>query len=294
MANQNEAVPAGTLPPGTRIGRYTLTRLLGQSGFGVTYLAEHQSLQRRVAIKEHFPREFAMRTGATVSPQSHAASTLKWARERFLEEARTLSGFRHPAINEVVDVFEANGTAYMVLAFEDAIRFGDWLDKLGRPPTQAELDRIVAPLAEALELIHARQFLHRDISPDNILIRPDGSPVLIDFGAARQALGKQTKTLTAMVRPGFSPPEQYDTDDSAKQGPWSDIYAFSATLYRAVTGTRPPESTGRVLNDRYWSAQGVADRGYRRSFLEAIDLGLRVDPDARPRSVGEWKTLTTS
>lgn len=279
----------GALLPGQRIGAFEIRRKLGQGGFGITYLAASGSGEDLVAIKEHFPREFSIRDGTTVKPNSNSLSTFKWARERFLDEARMLSTFHHGAINEVKEVIEANGTAYMVLKFEDAPRFGDWLDALKRQPSQGELDRIVGPLSEALEHVHGRNVLHRDIAPDNILIRRDGSPCLIDFGAARQVMSQQTKTLTALIKPGYSPIEQYDTDDSSKQGPWSDIYAFSATLYRAITGQRPPEATGRVLNDKCTRLAAIEQKEYRGDFVRAIDAGLAIWPDARPKSISVWR-----
>jgi signal peptidase I len=279
----------GALLPGQFVGVYKIRRKLGQGGFGITYLAAMGGGERLFAIKEHFPREFAMREGTTVRPSSNAQTTFKWARKRFLDEARTLSAFDHPAINKVVDVIEANGTAYMVLKFEDAPRLGDWLDALNRKPSQAELDRIVEPLTDALDLVHGREFLHRDIAPDNILIRRDGTPCLIDFGAARHVMGQQTKTLTALIKPGYSPIEQYDTDDSSKQGPWTDIYAFAATLYRAIAGQRPPESTGRILNDKCTPLAAVGQTEYRANFVRAVDAGLAIWPDARPRSIADWR-----
>ena len=135
-------------------------------------------------------------------------------------------------------MFEANSTAYMVMRFEQGQSFEAWLKGLGRPPTQEELDRIAAPLLDALEMMHAENFLHRDIAPDNIIVRADGTPVLLDFGAARRAVAEMSRALTGIVKAGYSPQEQY-ASDSRLQGPWSDIYALGGTLYRAVTGGSP-------------------------------------------------------
>jgi serine/threonine protein kinase/Tfp pilus assembly protein PilF len=285
MAEQD----TGILPPGFKLERYRIVKHLAAGGFGITYLAEHSGLAKQYAIKEHFPREFASRDGTSVRPNTADTNIYQWALLRFAEEAKKLAKFKHPAIVNVADVFEANGTAYMVMEFEPGTTMTRWLEALGRPPTQVELDRIAAPLLDALELMHRENFLHRDIAPDNIMIRPDGSPCLIDFGAARQSVGQQSKTLTAIIKAGYSPAEQYDTEGTQRQGPWSDIYALAATFYRAVCGARPPESPGRLLEDNMKLAVQRAASGYRREFLEAIDAALAVVPKSRPQSVAEWR-----
>ena len=185
----------------------------------------------------------------------------------------------------VLRVFEANSTAYMVMRFEPGQSFEQWLNGLGRLPTQQELDAIVAPILDALEILHTANFLHRDIAPDNIIVRADGTPVLLDFGAARWAVAEMSRTLTGIVKAGYSPHEQYSSD-SRRQGPWSDLYALGGTLYRAVTGRPPEEATLRVGDDRLVPAINEAKKGrYRPGFLEAIDLCLKVKQSERPRSV---------
>ena len=211
-----------------------------------------------------------------------------WGRKRFIEEAQTLEKFRHPSIVRVRHVFEALNTAYMVLEFEDGQSLRDWLDDLGRPPTQAELDAVVSPLLDALAEMHAADFIHRDIAPDNIIIRPDGSPVLLDFGAARQAIAAETKTLTGIIKAGYSPPEQYLTD-AARQGPWTDVYALGATLYRAVTGVAPPEAPARQMDGTYVPAATVSQGEYRSAFLSAIDWALRLKVSDRPQSIADFQ-----
>src|SRR6516165_11458838 len=141
----------------------------------------------------------------------------------------------------VTRVFEANSTAYMVMRFEQGQSLEDWLAGPGRSPTQEELDRIVAPILDALQMLHAENFLHRDIAPDNIVVRANGTPVLLDFGAARTAIAERSRMLTGIVKAGYSPFEQYATD-SRLQGPWTDLYAVGATLFRAVSGHRPEEA----------------------------------------------------
>jgi len=281
------------LPDGTELaGDYKIVRVLGAGGFGVTYLADEPELTRKVSIKEYFPSDFALRTESLeATPRSESCKgDYNWGLERFVEEAQTLAKFDHHNIVKVHRIFRANNTAYMVLRFEEGKNFKTWLKDLGRAPRQKELDQIVAPLLDALEEIHKADFLHRDIAPDNIIIRNTGDPVLIDFGAARSdiAAHSKTKTVSALVKPGYSPYEQY-AETSRQQGPWSDIYAFAATLYHAVTGKRPPDSPSRMLKDEMVPVRDAALASYRASFLNAIQQALALSVDARPRSVAEWR-----
>ena len=281
------------LPDGTELaGDYKIVRVLGAGGFGVTYLADEPELTRKVSIKEYFPSDFALRTESLeATPRSEGCtSDYNWGLDRFVEEAQTLAKFDHHNIVKVHRIFRANNTAYMVLRFEEGKNFKSWLKDLGRAPRQKELDQIVAPLLDALEVIHKADFLHRDIAPDNIIIRNTGDPVLIDFGAARSdiAAHSKTKTVSALVKPGYSPYEQY-AETSRQQGPWTDIYAFAATLYHAVTGKRPPDSPSRMLKDEMVPVREAALGGYRASFLDAIQQALTLVVDGRPRSVAAWR-----
>jgi TPR repeat protein len=283
MVDRNdEALPAGTL-----INGYEIKSVLGAGGFGITYLGEHRRLGKAFAIKEYFPRGFARRTAREVSALTAAEPTYKWGLDRFIDEARALAKFHHRSIVAVSDVFEANGTAYIVLAYEIGQDMRQWQAELQRPPTQGELDRILGDLLDALAQLHAVGLLHRDIAPDNIFIREDGSPVLLDFGSARHALGGHSAQMSAIVKNGFSPPEQYTTD-ARVQGAWTDIYAMGATLYVMLTGSRPPEAASRMLNESYVPLAGLAPAGYRKEFLEAIDQALRLAPRDRPQSVILW------
>ena len=279
------------LPPGTLIDHYLIEKVIGAGGFAITYRGLHRGLNKVFAIKEHFPRTHAYRDpqSMAVVPMAPGDPTFEWARDRFIDEARTLARFRHKAIVAVASVFEANGTAYSVLEYEDGRTLFDWLDEIRRKPNQAELDYIIAPLLEALEIVHSSSYLHRDISPDNIMLRPDGSPCLLDFGSAREAIGRETTSLTAIVKSGFSPPEQY-LSEGRGQGPWTDIYALAATLFLAVTGDRPPEATERMLDPSTTPlASKVAGRQYRQAFLAAIDWGLGLRPEDRPENVAQWR-----
>jgi serine/threonine protein kinase len=272
------------------VGDYRIERVLGAGGFGITYLAEETALDRKVTIKEYFPSDFAARTSTSdAAPRSQdCASDYRWGLDRFIEEAQTLARFSHPNIVRVYRYFKANNTAYMVLHFEEGQSLKAWLKGLGRAPRQKELDAIVAPLLDALELIHKQDFLHRDIAPDNIIIRKDGSPVLIDFGSARGEILAHSKTVSALVKPGYSPYEQY-AETSRQQGPWTDIYALGATLYHAVTGKRPADSPSRMVKDELVPARDAALSSYRAGFLKAIDHALALQIEARPQSIASWR-----
>jgi serine/threonine protein kinase/WD40 repeat protein len=296
MAKAMQPTPASSgnllaLPEGTElVGDFRIQRVLGAGGFGITYLAEEAALNRLVTIKEYFPADYAARgTTSEASPRSQGcAEDYKWGLERFIEEAQTLARFVHPNIVRVYRYFRANNTGYMVLHFEEGGSFKAWLRNLKRAPRQPELDRIVAPLLDALETVHAGDFLHRDIAPDNIIIRKDGSPVLIDFGSARGEIASHSKTVSALVKPGYSPYEQYATT-SRQQGPWTDIYALGATLYHALAGKRPPDAPSRMVSDEYVPAREAALSSYRPTFLAAIDKALRLEITERPQSIADWR-----
>ena len=281
------------LPPGHQLGHYRLLEVLGVGGFGVTYLGEHVSLGHRVAVKEYLPNEFAVRDGATVHPKSSAdLEDFEWGLSRFVDEARTLTRFRHPNLVRVSDYFEANKTAYIVMDYED----GEPLDALLKQHgtlTEAQLKRLLLPVADGLRQVHAAGFLHRDIKPSNIFVRrSDETPVLLDFGAARQALGRKSKSMTAIASAGYSPPEQYESQGA--QGAWTDIYALAALCYRAVTGNTPMEAPRRqsqLLRSQVDPLPRLAETAlpeYSQAFLETVDWGLRVIETERPQSLEEW------
>ena len=288
-----------SLPEGTDIGGYRLLRVLGDGGFGITYLAEN-FLREKYAIKEYLPNQFAVRgrDGIEVHPRAEEnREDFEWGRRRFVEEADLLARFEHPNIVKVKHFLEMNNTAYIVMEYED----GEPLDKLLRCReergvsrlTEAELKHILFPIAEGLRAVHREGVCHRDIKPANIFVRrSDGSPVLLDFGAARNALGRKSMSVAAIVSPPYSPPEQYDYE--AVLGPYTDIYALSALCYRAITGEPPAESPrrqGRIYKgeeDPLPALTGAEPPGYSRALLEAVDWGLRLDEEERPQSVEEW------
>ncbi|MCW5748838.1 MAG: serine/threonine protein kinase, partial [Alphaproteobacteria bacterium] len=283
--------PFGALPAHTQIGKYEVIATLGQGGFGITYRARDTQLDREVAIKEYLPTAFARRLGgSTVVPRStQTAEDFLWGRARFLDEARTLAKLEDaPGIVNVYDFMEANGTAYMVMAL---VR-GETLDarlKRDRRLPQPAIELLLYPLLDGLEIVHAAGFLHRDIKPANILTDTNGRPTLIDFGASRLALQGRTQAMTAIYTPGYAAPEQMTP--SAKQGPWTDVYALAGTLYHCVAGTPPISAIERLTGDAMVPAVEVGKGRYGPSLLAAIDAGLTLKAADRPQSVAEWRQV---
>jgi hypothetical protein len=269
---------------------YRLQSVLGAGGFGITYLAHDTNLQKDVAIKEYLPSAVAVRgsSGTVLPTSSGLEKDYRWGLDRFIQEARTLAKFSHPHIVRVNRFFEANGTGYMVMDYEAGEPLKAWLQRNPFPPEPA-LRAMLAPLLDGLEKVHAAGFLHRDIKPDNIFIRKDGGPVLIDFGSARQAVGGATQTLTTIISPGYAPFEQYTT--SAEQGPWSDIYSLSGVLYFAITGQSPPDAITRMKSDALNQGLGAARMRYSAPFVDAVGWGLALEEGKRPRSIGQWREV---
>lgn len=281
------------LPAGTKIGSYEVQSVLGIGGFGITYKAYDRTLERLVAVKEYLPSSLAVRTldRTTVAPRSEGdVHDYEFGLKRFLEEARTLARFLEPSIVRVITYLEAHGTAYFVMDYED----GECLDTYLKSEVTLSEERIrdiAIPLLHGLRTVHAHNFLHRDIKPLNIYLRRSGSPVLLDFGAARQSLGEQSRAMTGMVTPGYAPFEQYLSD--GRQGPWSDIYAMGATLYQCAVGVAPVVATERIAALHAGSPDPVAGqadllkRKHRSEFVDTILWMLGAMPEDRPQSVDE-------
>jgi peptidoglycan hydrolase-like protein with peptidoglycan-binding domain len=278
------------LAPGRMIGRYEVVSVLGQGGFGITYRARDGQLGREVAIKEYLPLALAVRQdGTTVLPRSTtAAQDFAWGRDRFVAEGRTLASLQNaPGIVRVFDFLEANGTAYIVMQLLQGETLESRLKQVG-PLPPAAVERILWPLLDGLEQVHNTGFLHRDIKPANILLDAAGNPTLIDFGASRAAMAGRSAALTAIFTPGYAAGEQMT---SAKQGPWTDIYGLSATLYHAITGSAPPSAFDRMLDDAYEPLGKVAPSGFPRGLLAGLDAGLAVRASDRPQSIAGWRPI---
>ncbi len=277
------------LPNGTRVGSYVVRSILGEGGFGITYLAEHAVLARRVALKELLPVDLATRgTGGEVSARStRQEGDLAWAKDRFLEEARILARFRHPAIVSVHDVFEGNGTAYMATGYDEGEDLAHWLDGKGGPPAEGDVLVLLDELLGGLEEVHAVGLLHRDVKPANIYLKRAGGAMLLDFGSARQSVSSRSRPITSIVTPGYAPFEQYHEDGN--QGPWTDLYALGGVVYRMLTGERPPEATKRERRDPMTPLAERLRGRYSAGLLEAADWALRVEEEERPQSVAQWR-----
>lgn len=284
------------LAPGALLnGVYRVLDVLGVGGFGITYLVEELPEHRLAAIKEYLPGEVAVRDGGEVVPRSSATTDdFDWGLRRFVEEARTLERFQHDHVVGVDGCFKANGTAYIVMEYEDGKPLNVLLERHGTL-TEKQLKHLLLPLLDGLRQVHSQKFLHRDIKPSNIYVRRrDGSPVLLDFGAARQAIGRRSRKVTAFVTQGYSPPEQY-LSDIEQQGPWSDIYAMAAVCFQAITGDKPPESLSRQRssNGDTDPVASLADEAskhpsYSIAMLSAVDWGLQLHERERPQDVREW------
>ncbi len=292
---ENKLSSRNALQSGYELLWYQIQSVLGQGAFGITYLAQDINLNRLVAIKEFLPSQYAMRDiNETVRPVSvDNEEKFSMGLRRFIEEARILDQLDHPNIVRVMNIFEANNTAYMVMNYEQGVNLKEILLRQ-KLLDESDLLKILIPILNGLETIHGSGFIHRDIKPANIFIRTDGTPVLLDFGSARQSLEKDTHTLTSLVSPGYAPIEQY-VSKSDKQGPWSDIYGMAATLYRAVTGVPPSDAVTRgesltgTDKDNLVSCRELADARYSDQFISAIEHGLAFLTRDRPQTIAEWR-----
>lgn len=289
--NYPDAIPVGAV----LIDQYRIEKVLGQGGFGLTYLATDIRLNMLVAIKEFFPSEISLRSnGLDASAKSRFhRKQFKRGLTQFLDEARALAHFHHQNIVQVNNFFKTNGTAYIVMCYEKGASL-DAILKRKKILPESQLMQIIMPLLDGLEELHDAGFVHRDIKPGNIYIRDkDGSPVLLDFGSTRLAVGDKAKTVTVMLTPGYAPLEQYDAN-SKRQGPWTDIYSLGAVLYRCVGGDIPADSTKRSIAilhaepDPMLPASDISDN-HSKEFLSAIDWAMQVLEEDRPQSIAQWK-----
>jgi len=294
----SSSLSAHTLPEGTRLRDFEINGLIGEGGFGIVYLAYDHSLGRRVAIKEYMPASMASRAQASsavvVKSQRHE-ETFRLGLKSFVNEARLLARFDHPALVKVYRFWEENGTAYMVMPYYQGPTLKLTLAELGRTPTEAELRAWLAPLLDALAVMHEANCYHRDIAPDNILLTSSG-PLLLDFGAARHVIGDMTHALTVVLKPGFAPIEQYGEVPSLTQGAWTDLYAVASVVYTAVTGKAPISAVERLIDDRHVPLAQFVERQrlegqFSESFVLAVDAALQLRPRDRPQDVAAFRLL---
>ena len=278
------------LRKGTRlIGRYTIEGVLGQGGFGITYLGMDELHEKPVAIKEFFPQGIVTRNieyqdTVTVTFVGEKDNYEK-GKERFLKEARTMAKFsKDEGIVKALDFFEINNTAYIVMEYLEGVTLKQYLRENQRIAPE-DLIELLVPLIESLDEIHSQGMIHRDISPDNIMVLPDGRIKLMDFGAARDYTEFGEKSLSIVLKPGYAPPEQYQTH--GVQGPWTDIYALCATMYKCITGENPPDAIDRLVDDhlKKISAFGIS---VSPQIEKAIIKGMSVAAKDRYQNVGDF------
>lgn len=281
------------LPAGMRLHEYRLDAVLGDGAFAITYRGWDENLRLPVAIKEFFPTEL-MERGADAAACLRAggdAALYEWGLGRFIAEAQVLAQFKHPNIVRVSRYFTANQTAYIVMDYEQGESLSSALRRKDRPVDEAAMRALFMPLLEGLRMVHGKRYLHRDIKPGNIYLREDGTPLLLDFGAARLEFGASGAEQLSALTPRYAPPEQYSPD--GEQGPWSDLYSLGATIYRCITGEAPVEAPARAdalrasRPDPLVPAREAGAGRYSSELLDAVDWSLRVDPHERPQSAGE-------
>ncbi|MFD1561008.1 serine/threonine protein kinase [Paraburkholderia silviterrae] len=288
------------LPNGHRLAGFELDSVLGTGGFGIVYRAFDRTLQRAVAVKEYMPAMLASRAGDfTVALRAARYSqAFDAGRAAFLNEARLLAQFDHPGLVKVLHFWESHGTAYMVMPFYEGQTL-EQLQKRGKPMSEAALLRMLAAVLGALDVLHRAQCFHRDISLDNILMLPNGNPVLLDFGAARKLIGDMVDETAMMLKPGYAPIEQYTDDPAFRQGPWTDIYALGALAHALMTGELPPAAVVRSIQDQYRPLAGRESTSgehagehngehYGERLRAAIDHALALRIEDRPESVAAF------
>ena len=272
------------LPPGFQLEQYRVERQLSLGGFSIVYLARDAE-GIPVAIKEYLPNALALRTTGEVAPditEEHQAA-FNYGMKCFFEEGRALAGLNHPNVVQVLNFFRANRTVYMVMRYEEGCTLQEFMHRHRSSVRELFLRSVFSRLLNGLREVHARKLLHLDIKPANIYLRSDHSPVLLDFGAARQTLSSDTPFLKPMYTPGYASPEQYGQRDLL--GPWSDVYSIGASMYACLSGVAPQPADERIVKDQLVSAvQRWSDR-YSIHLLDTIDWCLKLDHLDRPQSV---------
>lgn len=272
------------LPEGYRLQEYTITGALGFGGFGITYSALDNNLDKVVAIKEYLPGELAARVaGNTVSVKSEQdRESFDWGLDAFLNEAKTVAKFDHRNVVRIHRFFEQNGTGYIVMEFIEGRTLSSVLKEQGTLE-ESEIRAWLWPVMDGLKVVHKAGYLHRDIKPQNIMMRKDGRPCVLDFGAARMAMGGMTRSLTAIMTPGFAPLEQYET--RGNQGPWTDIYALGAVMYGCIAGHKPKDALDRIRNDALETPDSSSEKTYSKGLLRGITAALSMQEEDRPQDI---------
>lgn len=277
--------PANSLPDNTRIDNYIIQKTLTRGGFSVIYLCVDALSGERIILKEYMPAKLAMRDELMqVVAQSDATQdNFRHGRKLFLQEAAALANLKHPNIVNVVNFFSANGTVYIAMEYAHGQNLQAYIKKHRGYLSEQFMTTIFPPLLDALRTIHQTGFLHLDIKPGNIHIRPGGRPLLLDFGAVHPILQTRSDLPTQVVTPGFSPIEQYSNHGYV--GPWTDIYAIGATMRSCIEDKAPPAAPERHEHDQLRPAVEVFKKKYPVELLKAIDWAMEIDPMLRPQTV---------
>jgi len=272
------------LPDGYQLEDYRIASVLSSGGFSIVYLA-YDVNDQPVAIKEYLPSQLALRNKGDELPSisEDNLATFRYGMRCFFEEGRSLARLSHPNVVRVLNFFRANETVYMVMRYERGRTLQEHIQARRGALKERFIRRVFTQLLNGLREVHSNKLLHLDIKPANIYIRNDSTPVLIDFGAARQTLALEGMRLNPMYTPGFAPPEQYKNRDLL--GPWSDCYAIGATIFACLGGSAPQAADHRLEKDRYVSATKLWGSKYSRQLLETIDWCLALDHMKRPQSV---------
>ena len=281
---------ANCLPVGTRVSDFEIVGLIGEGGFGIVYLAKDTSLDRIVALKEFMPSSFAGRIdGIQVAVRSaNNRATFDAGLKSFINEAKMLARFAHPALVEVFRFWEGNGTAYMAMRMYRGETLRQVLTRGGDPFNEERIAQIMGPIFDALEMLHREQVFHRDIAPDNIMLT-DARSVLLDFGSARRIIGDGTQALTTVLKPGYAPIEQYSDDGTMKQGAWTDVYALGGVLYHLATGKTPMQAVSRMISDPMQSVSDMTGERFSPNFSQAVAKAMSVHVENRFQTVTEFR-----
>jgi hypothetical protein len=276
--------PNNALPNGYQLMDYRIVRKIGGGGFSLVYLA-YDADDQAVAIKEYLPGSLVKRgdNDLVVPITDENMRTFRYGMRFFFEEGRSLARILHPNVVRVENFFRANDTVYMVMRYERGKTLQEFIRSHRGDVKESFIRRVFAELLNGLREVHTQKLLHLDIKPSNIYIRMDGSPVLIDFGAARQTLTKEQPKMMTMYTPGFAAPEQYT--DPTLMGPWTDIYSIGATMYACLAGGPPIAADTRLLNDKLIAASKAWQGKYSPEILAIVDECLQLDHLTRPQSV---------
>lgn len=302
MMNENTVIQAAPvipndsgqqpLPVGTRIEGFEIQDVIGVGGFGIVYKALDPMLERQVALKEYLPASLAQRIpgGAVKVREARHKSTFDAGMRSFINEARLLAQFDHAALVKVYRFWEMAGTAYMVMPLYQGMNLKQYAENHAAPLAQEQLVNWLLVLTEALEVMHSQQCYHRDISPENIIIQDNTDlPILLDFGAARRAIGSVSQPFTVILKASYAPIEQYAEVPSMTQGAWTDVYALAAVAHFLMTGKTPPSSVGRLVNDSYLPLHERPELPYSPHVKKAIDDALAVQPQDRTASMSLFR-----